>query len=102
MRVAAGDNPRKTVLEPSTHSFVASLPCGCGVAICLDEVDYPKDTAASVASFIKDGYQVDRMEHPQAVEAFQRQCENYPHEDWQKRNEAASLKGRSKLPLEVA
>jgi hypothetical protein len=88
-------------MKKATHSYVASLPCGCGVAICLDTVDYPRDTAESVATMISDGYQVQRYEHEQALAAFLKRCDKYPHEDWQKRNEAARAKRQSQLPLAV-
>ena len=81
--------------KKATHSYVASMPCGCGVAICLDEVDFPKDTAKSVASFIKDGYSVQRLDRQSAVDAFCFHCEKYPHTDWQKRHEEARLKRNS-------
>jgi hypothetical protein len=72
-----------------THSYVGQLPCGCGVALVIDDPDHPKDTAKDVAEFIAQGHVVQRMEHAAAVEAFSAKCPTYPHTDWQIRNEAA-------------
>ncbi len=72
-----------------THCYVGSMACGCGVALVRDMPEYPKDTAADVAGLIRSGYTVQRLPHEEACEAFQVKCANYPHTDWQRRNEMA-------------
>lgn len=60
-----------------THSYVARKKCGCAVAVCLDMED--KDTAKTVAGFIRDGLHVDRVafgtpEYTQIIEGLGRNC----------------------------
>lgn len=81
-----------------THNYVGCLPCGCGVAIVADMPDYTKDTAKDVAKMIEHGYEVQRLPHKEAGEMFSRHCAEYPHTDWQRRNEAERLRA-SELPL---
>jgi hypothetical protein len=71
-----------------THCYVGQLACGCGVALVRDMPDYKKDTAESVAQMVKDGYEVQRLPHEQACDAFAAKCSAYPHEAWQLRLEA--------------
>lgn len=51
----------KTTLEKCTHCYVGRKTCGCVMAVVVDEPDRPKDTARSVAEFIKDGLSISRM-----------------------------------------
>lgn len=76
-------------IATSTHCYVGTLACGCGVAIVVDDPEYRRDTAKSVAEMIEHGYVVGRWERDAGVEAFCHHCANYPHEPWQKRNEDA-------------
>jgi hypothetical protein len=43
-----------------THVYFGVKACGCRVAVVVDDPEYPKDTAKSVAEFIRDGYTVER------------------------------------------
>jgi hypothetical protein len=43
-----------------THVYFGVKACGCRVAVVVDDPEYPKDTARSVAEFIRDGYTVER------------------------------------------
>lgn len=49
--------------KPVTHVYFAVKSCGCRVAVVCDEPDYQKDTAKSVAEFIRDGYTVERHQY---------------------------------------
>lgn len=42
-------------------AYVGKKPCGCIVAFVVDDPKYPKDTAKSVAEFIRSGYAVERV-----------------------------------------
>lgn len=72
-----------------THSYVGSLPCGCGCSIVCDWPEHSKDTAKDVADMISRGLHVQRLARDPAVKAFMAKCERYPHEDWQRRHEEA-------------
>ena len=39
--------------------YVAIKPCGCVVAACVINPEHRKDTAKSVASWVRDGLRVD-------------------------------------------
>jgi hypothetical protein len=43
------------------HAYVGTKPCGCTVAAVVDDPAYRKDTARSVAEFIADGLNVERV-----------------------------------------
>jgi hypothetical protein len=86
-------------LDFGTHCYVGALPCGCGVAIARDVPAYKKHTAKDVAEMIGNGLVVQRLPHADACAAFDKRCAEYPHTDWQHRNEAA--RRARKLPLSV-
>lgn len=59
--------PKETV-DPNAkviHCYIGRIACGCMVAVCFDEPDFPKATATSVADFIKSGYAVERVTYEQ-------------------------------------
>lgn len=43
------------------YAYIGTKKCGCTVAAVVDEVDYPKDVAESVAEFIQRGYTIRRV-----------------------------------------
>ncbi len=51
-------------MRTNTHYYSGSMPCGCVCALVVDEVDYPADTAESIAEFITLGYTVVRLPLP--------------------------------------
>jgi len=63
----------------------------------IDDPVHAKDTASDVSDMISRGLTVQRFVQAEAVVAFSAHCENYPHEDWQKRHEAARLKRAAML-----
>lgn len=67
--------------------YVATLGCGCGCAICVDDANYLDD----VNRWKDDGYHVAHLPSREASQAFQFRCDRYPHTNWQKRNERARL-----------
>lgn len=79
-------------IDTGTHCYVGTLACGCGVALVRDMPDYKRDTAKDVADMIKHGYSVTRLPHKEACDVFAAKCADYPHTEWQKRNEAARQK----------
>lgn len=42
-------------------AYIGIKPCGCTVAAVIDDPKYAKDTAESVADFIKSGYRIERV-----------------------------------------
>ena len=42
-------------------AYVGTKPCGCTVAATVINPEWAKDTAKSVAQWIKDGYTVDKV-----------------------------------------
>jgi hypothetical protein len=53
--------------------YAAYKSCGCMVAACVDESEYKKDTAKAVASWLRDGYRVERVDSDM-VRATLRSC----------------------------
>lgn len=45
----------------SVWFYVATKPCGCTVAGCVDDPAYRKDNAKEIARWIREGYKVDRL-----------------------------------------
>jgi hypothetical protein len=60
---------------------------------------FAKDTAKDVADMICRGLIVQRLPHREACELFAAQCAQFPHTNWQKRNEAA--RQARTLPIET-
>lgn len=56
------------MLPSFTHHYVGRAPCGCVYASCYDLGD--KDTARTVAEWIKDGLTVERLPRKEAGEAL--------------------------------
>jgi hypothetical protein len=52
---------RFDLIAKATHVYVGRKPCGCIVAVVVDEPKYPKDTGKDVAAFIRRGYTVERI-----------------------------------------
>lgn len=77
------------VINTGTHCYVGQLACGCGVSLVRDMPQFKKNTAKDVADMVKRGLNVTRLEHDAACAAFSQKCPAYPHEEWQKRIEAA-------------
>lgn len=44
-----------------THCYIGRKSCGCVVAACVDDPQRPATTAEDVASFIKEGYAIERV-----------------------------------------
>jgi len=65
--------------------YVGTLPCGCGVSIVADRPEWRETTAKDVANMITGGLNVTRLDTATAKAVFLFECENYPHEEWQKR-----------------
>lgn len=59
-----------------THCYIGRKRCGCVTTIVVDEPEYPKDTAKSVADFIRDGYAVERMTIEDGKAALTFDCEH--------------------------
>jgi hypothetical protein len=51
--------PESETSSGAMDCYVGIKSCGCMVAWVFDSKDHPKDTANSVAQFIKDGYRVE-------------------------------------------
>lgn len=48
----------------ATHDYVGFWKdCDCIVAVCVDLIDHPRETAKDVADFIRRGYRVQRYSH---------------------------------------
>jgi hypothetical protein len=60
----------------ATHCYVGHADCGCLVSVVVDDPEYKKDTAKSVAQFIRSGYAVTRitLEEFRAVGKWGHQC----------------------------
>lgn len=41
--------------------YIGRMPCGCVVAVAIDDPQFKKHTAKSVADFIKEGYSVEHV-----------------------------------------
>jgi hypothetical protein len=85
-----------------THCYVGSLRCGCGVAICVDDPQYAKDTADDVGGMIARGLTVQRLPHEDAQRAFSAECSGYPHEEWQFRIVEARQRRQKSTPSPTA
>ncbi len=49
----------KQKINRPTHAYIGRKPCGCVVCVCIDAHD--KDTAKSVAEYIREGLAVERV-----------------------------------------
>lgn len=45
----------------ANNFYIARKPCGCTVAACVDEPEYRKENAKTIAEWIKKGYEVLRF-----------------------------------------
>lgn len=45
-----------------THAYIGTKPCGCTVAATVIKPEWAKDTAKTIADWVKRGYSVDRVE----------------------------------------
>jgi len=42
-------------------AYAGRKPCGCTVAVVVDDPDFPKDVAKDVSNFIKSGLTIERV-----------------------------------------
>lgn len=61
----------------STHAYIGRKPCGCVVALVVDEPRWKRDTAKTVARYVLDGYAVERLTVAEATAALRR-CDCTP------------------------
>lgn len=47
-------------MSDETLCYVGVKPCGCAVAACVDRPEFAKDTAKTIARWIRDGLTVER------------------------------------------
>jgi hypothetical protein len=65
--------------KPVTHVYFGVKACGCRVAVVVDDPQYPKDTADTVAEFIRDGYTVERaVYHDETIGQMLKRCHCKP------------------------
>ena len=57
-----------------THAYIGKLPCGCVVACVVDMPDHKKSTADDVAEFIREGYEVQRIEIRNGIQMATCRC----------------------------
>jgi hypothetical protein len=48
-------------LNGATHAYVGTTACGCVVAGCVDVPGRERDTARTVAEYVRDGCTVERV-----------------------------------------
>lgn len=58
-------------IKATTHAYIGRKSCGCAVAAAADIPGMEKETAKSVASFIRDGYAVSRVLKEEVKDLFQ-------------------------------
>jgi hypothetical protein len=50
-----------TAPSKSEFVYIGFKPCGCGVAVVVDDPKYVKSTAESVSEFIREGLKIERV-----------------------------------------
>jgi hypothetical protein len=70
--MSAQPEPKEVV-----YCYVGKRPCGCLVAAAVDKPEYTKDTAKSVAKWMRDGLTIER----QTVEYVRANFATCPHKD---------------------
>lgn len=49
--------------------YIGTKPCGCIVAACVDREDFRKETATTIAEWVRDGYTVDHVNEPPKLQS---------------------------------